>query len=254
MNIEPETVAGLYNSNINSWRFKSFHKTYIQNFNISLSDILNSDLFQVEENNGMYKICPLFYCNEIQSNKSHDVIKGTSCILTYADDVENYYTFLINDDEIVNYNEDYTNFFSYGDEFSSIPKNDFVYIISKNFKEYYNIDLRHTTYYDELWFNFDNEIYYDNGIRFNDRHIGTVRLQGWGRNTNFCTVNLILKYYEFTSPNVDAENISDYEIKTYKVSISENETSITIPNFSKGIVLFDAVLEVVHDKPEIRWF
>ena len=73
----------MYYTDITNSELAYFHNRPVHNFTAKLSDILNSDLFQIEEiiTNSIYKIYPLFYTNEITSSNSNDRILENKCII-----------------------------------------------------------------------------------------------------------------------------------------------------------------------------
>ena len=60
---------------------------------MSLTDILDSNLFKIENHDGIYRIFPLFYCNSIKSNNPTDNILENRCIIASKMSEETYFTF-----------------------------------------------------------------------------------------------------------------------------------------------------------------
>ena len=60
-----------------------FHNKILVNANLRLTDVLNSDLFKIEEiiSNKIYRIFPLFYCENITSTNPYDKILSNKCII-----------------------------------------------------------------------------------------------------------------------------------------------------------------------------
>ena len=66
----------MYFSNIGNDELQHFHGTIGADFNISLTEILTSDLFDVETiiPDKLFRVYPLFYCREILSSNPADKI------------------------------------------------------------------------------------------------------------------------------------------------------------------------------------
>ena len=77
----------MYFGNIADSELKQYHETVKNNFSMSLSNILSSDLFKIETiiTDTIYKIYPLFYCDTITSTNKNDKILDNKCIICEKD-------------------------------------------------------------------------------------------------------------------------------------------------------------------------
>lgn len=66
----------MYFSNITNSELAKYHNTIKNNFELPFSEMISSDLFKVETiiSDAIYKIYPLFYCEEITSTNLNDKI------------------------------------------------------------------------------------------------------------------------------------------------------------------------------------
>ena len=94
----------MYNNGLQDTELQLLHKKAKLNMNMFLSDILESDLFQVVTKGNYYYIYPLFYCDRIESdgdafiNKHYLIV----CPTDYAQ------IFLFISDTSININKTYT--------------------------------------------------------------------------------------------------------------------------------------------------
>ena len=75
----------MYNNGLTDSELCELHNIFKLNLNMFLADILDSDLFQVEDKDDYYVIYPLFYCDEIYSD-GDAIIEGSYkivCSKTY---------------------------------------------------------------------------------------------------------------------------------------------------------------------------
>ena len=86
-------VKIMYFKNISNEELRQFRPVKTQDFIMSLTDVLDSNLFKVEDNDGIYRIFPFFYCNTIKSNNPTDKILDNRCIIASRMDDETYFTF-----------------------------------------------------------------------------------------------------------------------------------------------------------------
>ena len=77
----------MYFGNIADSELKKYHETVKNNFSMSLSNVLSSDLFKIETiiTDTIYKIYPLFYCDTITSTNKNDKILDNKCIICEKD-------------------------------------------------------------------------------------------------------------------------------------------------------------------------
>lgn len=73
----------MYFGNISDRELSQYHNKVYTNFSMGLITVLSSPLFKIEEivPNNIYKIYPLFYCENISSTNSADKIIENKCII-----------------------------------------------------------------------------------------------------------------------------------------------------------------------------
>ena len=73
----------MYFTNINDEELNQFHDKVHNNFSMPLVEVLSSSLFKIETiiQNNIYKIYPLFYCDEIASSNPIDQIIEDKCVI-----------------------------------------------------------------------------------------------------------------------------------------------------------------------------
>lgn len=76
----------MYNNGLTDTELSELNNMFKLNLNMFLADILDSDLFQVEDKEEYYVIYPLFYCDEIYTD-GDAIIEGSYkivCSKTYS--------------------------------------------------------------------------------------------------------------------------------------------------------------------------
>lgn len=78
----------MYFANISNSEVAEYHKKIKNNITMSLTDAISSDLFKKEVivANKLYKLYPLFYCDEITSSNAEDEIFENKCIVCLNND------------------------------------------------------------------------------------------------------------------------------------------------------------------------
>ena len=73
----------MYFGNISDSELSQYHNEVNNSFDMPLIDVLTSNLFKIETiiSNSIYKVYPLFYCEEIISNNSNDYVLENKCIV-----------------------------------------------------------------------------------------------------------------------------------------------------------------------------
>ena len=125
----------MYYSDISSDELRIFHKMQGVDFSISLTDLLNSDLFKVETiiENELYRVYPLFYCDNITSSNPDDKILDTRCLILLKNEHETFLSFRTNKDNPNNIIDDeYLNIKDIGDSLTINEFNALVYRLRKN--------------------------------------------------------------------------------------------------------------------------
>ena len=253
----------MYFSNIVNSELQHFHAFSGADFSMSLTDVLNSDLFKVEEiiNDNFYRIYPLFYCKEIISSNSKDIILDTHCIILEKTENETYLSFITDEtkDNII-LNENFLNIKNIGDTLSTSEFNSLVYRLrqkgaltgSLNFEKNNLISGFYATY---KFNGINGQLRNDSGIIINDKIKNnplTVKLV----NPFFLNAKYTLTFTvrSLTGVNVCEENKDDYILTdTFSIVLVEDtDVSIPINNYVNDDVLdFDVEVNISFDVPEI---
>ena len=124
----------MYFSNIGDSELLPFHNTVSTDFSISLTDLLVSDLFKVEQiTNSIYRVYPLFYANVINSSNPNDKILNNRCLILHKMEHETYLSFLNNEHENnIIFNENIVDSFNISDKLTTDEFNGIVYRLRKN--------------------------------------------------------------------------------------------------------------------------
>ena len=119
----------IYFSNITNSEIQYFHGLTAPNFTITLTQLLESDLFKVETiKTNLYKIYPLFYTESITTNNPNDIVIDDQVVLCQKQaEKETFLTFISNPDGDV---QDYQNYASYYDIGDSLTENEYNSIVS----------------------------------------------------------------------------------------------------------------------------
>ena len=250
----------MYFKSLTNDELQHFHKlTNIRNFSISLTEILDSELFKKEEiTTGLYRIYPLFYCEEILTNDTSTKLMENKCILTTLTDEEKYFNFITDKDAPVIY--DGYDYFTIGDHLTTSEFNAFVQVLKSKLNITDNIRATDGTVkgnYGDYKFDLTDVTIVDNGILITEETLSanpTVKLiHPIFRNS---TYTLKLDVFSVSDVNVmDDYNTDNITHDTLEVVLEEN-TDVAISlgslDFNK-IVSFNAVIDIVHDQPVIQY-
>lgn len=251
----------MYFSNISNVELQQFHNFKMKNFNISLTEMLNSNLFKVETiiNDTLYRVFPLFYTDNVKSSNADDKILDNRCIIAIKKDKETYYSFINNeeDDTIVIYDSSF-DFKSIGDQLTDEEFNSIVQLYrSKSFTDNIQIinSLVNGAYADYL-FNLESTTIVDNGVLITKEtlgNIGTVRLL----NPVFKNSEYILHLKVFTVEdfNIDMSDTDNILVTDLTVPLSVNQ-DVNIPFEAldlNNIVGFDATVNIAHNQNIIQY-
>lgn len=251
----------MYFTNIANDELQYFHGQYAPNFSISLTDVLQSSLFQVEElvQDNLYRIYPLFYAKSIQSNHNNDKILGNQCIIaTKQQDKETYFRFISNDGIVIAYNELFE-YYTVKDKLSVAEFNSIVQQFRSTYPFSENITIsnsRVTGTYASYIFNLESTTIVDTGVLITKEtwdNIGTVRLIN--PVFEYSTYTLVLKVYTVEDINIALSSKNNIEVTTLEVELIK-DTDVQIPFETLAlnkIVGFDATVNIVHDKPVIQY-
>ena len=131
-------IIMMFSSNINNRELEPFHKVMGVDFTISLTDLLQSRLFEVETiiENKMYRAYPLFHCNEISSTNTDDKIIENKCLILQKRERETYLSFITNPEQkkinLTHELEESFSFYGIGDELTMDEFNKYVYSLREN--------------------------------------------------------------------------------------------------------------------------
>ena len=251
----------MYFTNIANDELQYFHGQYAPNFSISLTDVLQSSLFQVEElvQNTLYRIYPLFYAKTIQSNHNNDKILGNKCIIaTKQENKETYFRFISNEGIVIAYNELFE-YYTVNDKLSVAEFNSIVQQFRSTYPFSENITIsnsRVTGTYASYIFNLESTTIVDTGVLITKEtldNIGTVRLIN--PVFEYSTYTLVLKVYTVEDINIALSSKNNIEVTTLEVELIKY-TDVQIPFETlalNNIVGFDATVNIVHDKPVIQY-
>lgn len=250
----------MYFKSLTNDELQHFHKlTNIRNFSISLTEILDSDLFKKEEiTTGIYRIYPLFYCTEILSNDTSTKILENKCILTTLTDEEKYFNFITDQDTPVIY--DGYDYFTIGDHLTTSEYNAFVQVLKSKLNITDKIRATDGTVkgdYGEYKFDLADVTIVDNGILITEETLSanpTVKLiHPIFRNS---TYTLKLDVFSVSDVNVmDDYNTDNITHDTLEIVLEENtDVAISLGSLDfNRIVSFNAVIDIIHDQPVIQY-
>ena len=226
---------------------------------MSLTGILNSSLFHIENmGNSIYRIYPLFYCNNIVCSDDDNRILDTRCIIAILKNSETFFSFINNPDgSIYDFsNESYYPAYSIEDNLSMNDFNRLVYILRKNTKHYDTLEIKNNILiksdYGEYTFDLKDSTVSDEGIIITPRTLGnacTVTL------TNPVFINsryyLHLKVKKINNINLCADDNNPIVTSEIIVPLVRN-VPVEIP-FTDielyDVISFDASVEIVHSEP-----
>ena len=250
----------MYFTDITNPELQYFHGINARNFNISLSEMLSSDLFIVETiiTDSIYRIYPIFYSQQIISSNPDDKILENKCIIANKTDEETYYRFISDDKtEIIlgilnNYKE--INETLNVDEFNNL-----VYRLKHQqpFKE--EIQINNSTVhglYADYVFDLASTTIVDNGILITNEtltNIGTITLTNpVFRNS---TYTIKMKVYSINDVNVCTDASTDNITVTPLTITLQYGVPVNIPFETLDldhVIGFDATINIIHDQPIIR--
>lgn len=250
----------MYFTDITNPELQYFHGLNVKNINLSLTEILSSDLFIVETiiTDSIYRIYPLFYCKEITSSNNDDKILENKCIIANKNTEETYYDFVSDDDEFTRLIK-LTGYKQINDALNMQEFNALIYGLKQNypFKEEIQITNSsvHGKYADYL-FNLESTTIVDNGILITNEtltNIGTITLI----NPRFknSTYTIKMKVYSISDVNVCTDASTDNITVTPLTITLQSGTPVNIPFETLNldhVIGFDATVNIVHDQHIIK--
>lgn len=253
----------MYFSNIANEELKHFHGIVGADFSMSLTDILTSNLFKVETiiADSIYRIYPLFYCNEVISSNINDKILNTRCLILQKTENETYLSFITNSsrDNVI-LNENFLNIKDIEDSLTTDEFNALVYRLRQrgnltgtlNFEENNTIAGAYATY---EFKNVNGQLRNDKGIIVNNKVKNnplTVKLV----NPFFLNAKYVLSFTvrSITGANVCEEGKDDFITEdTFSITLVEgSDIIIPLQNYINDSVLdFEVSVSISFDVPEI---
>lgn len=250
----------MYFTDLTNPELQKFHRMCnIQNFSISLTDMLTSPLFKVEPITAdIFRIYPLFYCEKIEVNDESSRVLENKVLITNKTDDEKYFNFISNDDIPFLYDNG-LNYHNYGEELSPEDFNAFVQIL-RNQELSENIRMNNKEFigdYGEYLFDFKDVSIVDNGILITNETLqGNHKVMLSNPVFENSSYFLNLRVFSVSDVNVMDDYITNnvhYDEITLELT---PYTWVEIPlddlEFNR-IISFDAEVVIVHDKPIIQF-
>lgn len=257
----------MYYSTITNKELQYFHNRPVHNFTVKLSQMLESDLFQVEEiiTDKIYKIYPLFYTGTITSSNPNDRILDNKVIIcqklesTEENNQEIYFTFISDENsEIVDYS-DYGTYYAIGDQLTESQFNAYVSLLRQFVKHSEEITISDsvTGIYGNYLFDIDGTTLIDSGMIVTDE---TIQAEPKVKLTDnvFSASKYILKLtiLHYTGVNIlDDVTPSDFIVKdTLEIELEKNKwINIPVTDLQTDYIIdFNATIEIDHSNPIIQ--
>jgi len=251
----------MYFSNVANEELQHFHKSIGVDFSMGLTEMLVSDLFKVEPiTSTLYRVYPLFYCNEIISSNSEDKILDNRCLIVSKQEHETYFSFKTdNVSNNVVVIDSLFNLKSIDGNLSEDEFNSMVYLLRKNGVLNGTINFEDGSfegvYGTYQLSNNDDILRNDTGFIVTDRLKSnplTVKLVNPfflnAKYTLTCTVRSLV------GANVVEEDSEDFKIvDTFSIVLVENqERIIDLSSYVNDSVLeFSMNMDISFDVPEI---
>ena len=253
----------MYFKNISNEDLIQFHPVKTRDFMMSLTDVLDSNLFKIEDNDGVYRIFPLFYCDNIKSNNMSDVILENKCIIASRMSDETYFTFTTNGvDGLPVIPSSFLNntFKGLNDNLTTDEYNKLVYLVRENYPSTDNIRLNklvngnYATYHFRS-VNDDIGTILDNGILLSDSlKQNSLQVMLSDPSFHYSRHILHLKIYDFGDGDIPFDgDLSNASVTDLSVELVDSEY-VDIPltgEYRYAVIGFDASVEIIHDKPII---
>jgi hypothetical protein len=248
----------MYYTNIGNPDLQYFKNLTVPNFTIKLTDLLSSDLFKVDEiiTDTIYKIYPLFYCNEITSSNTGDKVLENRLVICMKHDQETYLTFLSDDGDVQDY-QNFTSYYGLSDSLTTAQFNGIVSLLRSTtiHKDSFNILEDVTGKYGNYLFSVDGCTVLDTGIVVDSDTVSAEPKVKLTDNVfHYSTYTLKLDVIHYTGVNIFDDDTENYiVVDTLEIELVPDEwVTIPLTGLSDGYVIgLDAVVEIVHDKPII---
>ena len=249
----------MFFTNLQNNELGLYHKSiFAKDMSLSLTDILNSDMFKVVPHNGLYKIFPLFYCENISCNNKEVKILENKCIITpNINDL--FFNFTVDNTDIIIFEDVDLPYKDIGDELSTNEFNNYIQLLREHiqFKDNIHINngLIEGTYADYM-FQLQDVTVVDNGILIAQETLdstATVRLvDPVFKNSSY---QLKIDVFSVSDVNILSESNNNNIVTDTLLIDLEEYSDVVIPlselDFNM-IVGFDASIIIKQDKPIIE--
>ena len=253
-------VIKIYYSNITNSEIQYFHGLTAPNFTITLTQLLESDLFKIETlKENTYKIYPLFYTETIDTNNPEDTVIDDQVILCHRNpEKETYLTFTSDPDEDVQEYQSFVEYYGVGDSLTLNEYNGIVSLLRNSMMHSDTVNMLSDTVgdYGNYRFSVDGCTVLDTGLVVNDEtRAAEPKVMLTDNVFHYSTYTLKLEVLHFTGVNVLDDDSGDYRVvDTLELELVK-DTWVPFPlddledNY---IISLDAVVDITHDKPEIH--
>ena len=249
----------MYFDNITNQELQYFHDLKVPNFSIKLTDVLTSNLFKKETiiADSIYKIYPLFYCNEINSTNPEDKILETRCIICKKETKETYLTFISDDGDVQDY-INYATYFDIGNSLTTNQYNQIVSLLRSNviMNDKIKINEAYIGSYGKYLFDIADTTVIDMGIVVTDETISaepkvmlTDNVFGYAKYT------LKLSVLHYTGAKVEDDDDTDYTVvDTLEIELTPNVwVDIPVNDLEQDyIICLNSNVDISFDTPVIQ--
>lgn len=251
----------MYYDNIANTELQYFRNLMVSNFTIKLSDVLNSDLFKIEEivADKFYKIYPLFYTNTITSSNSVDRILDNRCIICQKqDNKETYLTFISDENADVKNYQSFANYFDITDNLNEEQFNMIVSLLRQNIIHNDTINIMEEVIgsYGKYLFNVAGCTIIDAGIVIdNETRTAEPKVMLSNNVFHYSTYTLKLDVMHYTGVNIldDISPSNFIVVDTMELELPPDEwVTIPLTDLQDGyLISIHTNVEIKHDKPVI---
>lgn len=252
----------MYFSNIGNDELKQFHGKNGVDFTISLTNLISSNLFNVEEilSDKLYRVYPLFYCNNVISSNPTDKNFDNRCLILEKMEHETYLSFITNNDKSNSVlNENVLTLYDLNHNLSVNEFNAIIYKLRElsrlggtlNFED----NLNPTGLYGTYELNDNDQLRNDTGFIINDK-VKNNPLTITLKNPFFLNAKYTLTFTvkSLTGANVCIEEYEDYKTyDTFSIElIKDNPIALDLSGYVNDSVLdFNVDVSLSFDTSEL---
>ena len=249
----------MYFDNITNKDLQYFHDLKVPNFSIKLTDALTSDLFKKETiiADSIYKIYPLFYCNEITSTNPDDRVLETRCVICKKESKETYLTFISDSGDVQDY-KNYASYFDIGDTLTTNQYNQIVSLLRSNviLNDSIKISELFSGTYGKYEFDIEDTTVIDMGIVITDETISAApKVRLTDNVLHYAKYILQLKVLHYTGAKVEDTDTTDYTvIDTLEIELQPNTwVDIPVNDLEEDyIICLNSNVKITFDTPVIQ--